>query len=109
MPKVRWYEGDPSILGSPFFVMDKVVGVAALADDSPDTKSGWLFDASPDVQAAVWWNGLDQMIRVHRVDPELFTFLDRPQRGAPGFDQQLTYYVNFFTRGVEGPRALNND
>ena len=29
-------------------------------------------------------------------------FFDRPRRGAPGLDQQLTYYENFFTWGVKG-------
>jgi aminoglycoside phosphotransferase (APT) family kinase protein len=43
VPTVRWYEPDPSLLGSPFFVMDRIAGVAA-PDLPPYVFDSWLID-----------------------------------------------------------------
>ena len=42
-----------SILGAPFFVMDRVRGVPA-ADSPPYTVKGWLHDATPSQQRDAW-------------------------------------------------------
>jgi aminoglycoside phosphotransferase (APT) family kinase protein len=101
VPTVRWFEEDPSVLGSPFFVMDKLDGRAP--EDTPTYhQSGWLHDVTPEDRATMWWSGLDQMIRIHRLDPSPFGFLDRPARGAPGLEQQLTYYREYFDWTAKG-------
>jgi aminoglycoside phosphotransferase (APT) family kinase protein len=67
VPRVRWFEPDAGVLGAPFMVMDAAPG-SAPADSPPYSMEGWYHDAPPDVQAAVWWSGLDAMAAVHRVD-----------------------------------------
>ena len=46
VPRVRWYEDDASVLGSPSTSMDRVDGVIP-PDHPPFTHGGWLFDATP--------------------------------------------------------------
>jgi len=91
---VHWFEDDESVLGAPFFVMGKVEGNVP-ADNPPYTQTGWLFDeATPDVRQRVVENGLDALARVHQADWRKLEldFLDKPQYGATGIDQQIGYY-----------------
>lgn len=67
IPRLRWHEDDPSVLGSPFMVMDRVDGEAP-NDNPPYSMEGWLFDASPEVRRAVWERGLDAMAVIHGAD-----------------------------------------
>ncbi|HYI60994.1 MAG TPA: phosphotransferase family protein [Acidimicrobiales bacterium] len=67
VPRLRWYEEDPGVLGAPFIVMDRVEGEAP-ADNPPYSMEGWLKDGSTALQRAVWDRGLEAMAAVHRVD-----------------------------------------
>lgn len=67
VPHLRWFEEDPSVLGSPFMVMDRVDGEAP-SDSPPYPTEGWLRDGGPELQGAVWRAGLDAMAAVHAVD-----------------------------------------
>lgn len=51
VPDVPWFEADSSLLGAPFFVMERIDGVAA-ADMPPYVLGSWISDASPAEQAA---------------------------------------------------------
>ena len=98
LPPVHWFEDDESVLGAPFFVMGKVEGHVP-SDNPPYTQTGWLLEeATPAVRARVVENGLDALSQIHRTDwRELgFDFLDKPQYGAPGIDQQIAYYERSF-------------
>ena len=94
LPPVHWFEDDESVLGAPFFVMGKVEGNVP-ADNPPYTQTGWLFDeATPAVRRRTVENGLDALARIHQADWRKLEldFLDKPQYGATGIDQQITYY-----------------
>lgn len=67
VPQLRWFEDDPTVLGSPFMVMGRVDGEAP-SDTPPYSTEGWLKDAGPEVQSAVWGRGLDAMSAVHGAD-----------------------------------------
>src|SRR5262245_10344415 len=67
VPRVRWYEDDASVLGQPFYVMDRVDGVIP-PDHPPFTTGGWLFDASLAEQGELARAALDVLAEVHRVD-----------------------------------------
>jgi aminoglycoside phosphotransferase (APT) family kinase protein len=77
VPEILWFEPDPKVLGSPFFVMGRLDGRAA-PDNPPYHVSGWLQEASPELRARIWWNGVDAMASIHRLDPQWagVTFLD---------------------------------
>jgi aminoglycoside phosphotransferase (APT) family kinase protein len=97
VPNVRWYEDDASLLGAPFFVMDRVEGQAP--SDTPEyTTTGFMFDATAEQQRRAYDSGLQAMARVHAVDwrGAGLSLLDKPARGAIGFDQQLSYYQDYY-------------
>ncbi len=93
LPGIYWYEGDDSVLGSPFYVMERVDGQIP-GDIPPLTVTGWVLDASPQDQSCLWWSGIEAMAMVHRTDWRALglEFLEKPEFGDPGFDQQLGYY-----------------
>jgi aminoglycoside phosphotransferase (APT) family kinase protein len=103
VPRMWWLEEDERVLGAPFFLMSRVDGDIP-ADNPPYTMGGWVFDARPDQRERLWWTGLDAMARVHRLDWRAlgFEFLDHPELGATGLDQQLTYYERYLEWAARG-------
>jgi aminoglycoside phosphotransferase (APT) family kinase protein len=98
VPPTRWFESDDSVLGAPFFVMGKVEGIVP-ADSPPYTVAGWLLDEStPAQRRTLVESGLDALVAVHAVDWRALglDFLDKPQYGRLGFEQQLRYYERSF-------------
>jgi aminoglycoside phosphotransferase (APT) family kinase protein len=102
-PKVLWHEGDPSVLGAPFVVMERLDGRVA-SDDPPFTTTGWVLELSPEQQATLCDNALRAMTDIHRADWKALGlgFLDRPDLGATALDQQLAYWENTFEWAAEG-------
>jgi aminoglycoside phosphotransferase (APT) family kinase protein len=104
MPPVHWFEDDESVFGAPFFVMGKVEGKVP-ADNPPYTQTGWLLDeATPAVRQRVVESGLDALTRIHQTDWHKLEldFLDKPQYGALGIDQQVTYYERSLEWAAQG-------
>jgi aminoglycoside phosphotransferase (APT) family kinase protein len=94
VPPMRWFEEDDSYLGAPFFVMTKV-DAKAPTDTPPYTVGGWLLEEStPEQRRTLVESGIDALAAVHAVDWRAlgFEFLDKPQYGHLGFEQQLRYY-----------------
>lgn len=86
VPKVWWFEDDPAVLGTPFFVMTRVDG-SVPPDVMPYNFGGnWLFDADPDDQRRLQDSSVDVLARLHAIaDPEHeFDFLaDAARTGSP--------------------------
>lgn len=103
LPRMYWYEEDTALLGAPFYAMARVPGQVP-GDNPPYTVDGWLLEAAAAEQERLYGSGLEAMARVHRLDwRELgFGFLDQPERGAPGLDQQLDYYRDYFRWAARG-------
>ena len=94
VPTMKWFEDDDRYLGAPFFVMGKVEGRVP-ADSPAYTQGGWLMDeCTPAERRTLVESGLEAMVAVHAVDWHAlgFDFLDKPQYGQLGFEQQLRYY-----------------
>lgn len=109
VPRVRWYEEDRSVLGTPFYVMDRVEGEIP-SDSPPMHEEGWIAEQlSPEQREQVWWSGLQAMCEVHRLDWKTlgFDFLLEPERGPTPLTQQLDYYEDFFAWGM--PRQRHPD
>jgi aminoglycoside phosphotransferase (APT) family kinase protein len=96
LPSVRWIEAGTEPLGAPFVVMDQVAGLVP-ADVPPYHQDGWVVEASPADRARLWWSALDVLARIHRLDVDALglRFVDRPEYGRTGIDQQLGYYERF--------------
>src|SRR3984893_480843 len=104
LPPVHWFEDDESVLGAPFFVMGKLEGHVS-SDHPPYSPTGWLLEeATPAVRAGVVETGLDALSQIHRTDWRRLglDFLDKPQYGATGIDQQIAYYERSFEWAAHG-------
>ena len=64
-----------------------------------------MVDLSPAEREKLWWSGIENMARIHRVDYQALgfdTLLDRPARGALGLDQQIAVLRGVFRLGAGG-------
>ena len=110
VPRMLWLEpDDASVFGAPFYVMGKVEGRAA-TDRPLYTAEGWLKELPPADQARVWWGGIESMAAIHALDWRAlgFGFVDKPELGRTGLDQQLADYERYLrwtARGKPQPTA----
>jgi len=97
------YEADPALLGAPFFVMPRIEGEAP-ADAPPYNQEGFLVDMAPAKREQLWLSAVEALSSVHRVDYRTLglDFLNKPERGETGLDQQLRYYEEAFEWAAEG-------
>ncbi|MBM3671007.1 MAG: phosphotransferase family protein [Actinobacteria bacterium] len=105
VPLVRWREPDASVLGRPFYVMERVAG--RIPPDRPGYLfEGWVKDAAAQEQARVLDAGLEMMARIHRVDVDAagLTFLDRPRHGAGAIEQEIGYWRAYLDWAGKGER-----
>jgi aminoglycoside phosphotransferase (APT) family kinase protein len=105
VPRMRWLERDPGVLGKPFYVMDRMDGQVP-TDTPPYHQAGWVFELSPEARTRLWWSGLDALCQVHRIDPADpdFAFLPRPPAGQTPIGAQLAYYDEFLAWGCQRAR-----
>jgi aminoglycoside phosphotransferase (APT) family kinase protein len=105
VPKMLWLEEDASILGAPFFVMERLDGRVP-ADDPPFTATGWVLDLTPDERARLCDNGLRQLVAVHAVDPAGLDLdvLARPELGDTPLAQELAFYRRYYEWAAEAER-----
>lgn len=103
VPRVRFFEPDAAPLGRPFYVMDRVQGIVP-TDRMPYTLDGWLHDASPAEQEALWWSSLEAMAELHRLDWRAagLELLDRPEHGPVGLAQQLGWWRDYARWAADG-------
>lgn len=106
VPRMLWFEPDASVLGQPFYVMEKLDGIVP-SDNPPYAIAGWVAEATAAEQEALWRRSIEVMSRIHGLDwRELgFAFLDRPDLGPTGFAQQLAYYRQYLTWAMDGRPA----
>ena len=93
VPGLVGIEADASLLGQPFYVMDKVEGQVA-GDNPPYVAEGWVKDATPEQQAMLYRSSLEAMASIAAIDITTadVSFLDRPDYGPAGVLQQVAYY-----------------
>ena len=101
VPKIVGVENDPAVLGSPFFVMERIEGRVP-GDDPPFTMGGWVPELDPERQAAMYDNALRALTQVHSVDISQLDFLARPELGETPLDQQIAYYRDYYEWAADG-------
>ena len=94
---VRWAESDRDVLGTPFFVMDRLHGLVP-GDRPPYTVEGWYVDLTAGERRALNVDGLSAMTKVNRVDWRSldFGYLDRRDYGSLGRAQRLGYFDKYW-------------
>jgi aminoglycoside phosphotransferase (APT) family kinase protein len=66
VPRARWVERDPTVLGAPFFVMDQVPGIVPSGRPSIHV-TGWLTTLTPGQRRSAWQSSIDAIAALHDV------------------------------------------
>jgi aminoglycoside phosphotransferase (APT) family kinase protein len=67
VPRVRWAEPDPAVIGAPFFVMHAVLGNVPLAKPSIHSH-GWLPTLTVHERTRLWNSAIDALVAIHAID-----------------------------------------
>jgi aminoglycoside phosphotransferase (APT) family kinase protein len=89
-----WFETDASILGAPFFVMERVRGRVAVSIP-PYASTGWVAEATPQQRARMWESGVRQLGAIQSVPLSSVQFLRGPGGAAEGLAQEWDKYCRF--------------
>ena len=111
VPNARWLEPDPAVVGTPFFVMDRVDG-----EVPPDVMpysfgDSWLFHASPEEQATLERSTVEVLAALHAVDrpTERFAFLERAEPGDTHLRRHVAHtraWYGYATAALGRPSPL---
>ncbi|MBS7546796.1 phosphotransferase family protein [Dietzia sp. Marseille-Q0999] len=66
VPRVRWLEQDPAVLGAQFLVMDRASGQAPV-DNPPYVFDGWLLEMTPEQRAELQRESVAALAEIHRI------------------------------------------
>jgi aminoglycoside phosphotransferase (APT) family kinase protein len=100
VPHVVDVESDPSVLGSPFFVMSAVDG-RVLIDMPTYHRGGWLKELDPQLRAAHWEHGVQALADIANLPGEAFAFLDDGSGRTP-LRQLVTATRDYFDWAAQG-------
>jgi aminoglycoside phosphotransferase (APT) family kinase protein len=110
VPRVRWLEPTGAVIGTPFFLMDRVDG-----DVPPDVMpynfgDNWLYDATPEQQRRLQDATVDVIARIHGIPDaaSTFAFLDRDVPGDTPLERDLARTRRWYEYAVRdiGPSPL---
>lgn len=105
VPRVRWFEESPAVLGSPFLVMDRVSG-SVPGDNPPYVFGGWLTELGGTQRQQLQDASVDVLADIHRIPAPEQTFGHLASAGAVGlrahFENERRYYE--WTREEDGLR-----
>jgi len=94
VPHVLGREPDPSVLGAPFFVMDRIAGRVPTARPSIHA-AGWLPTLTATERATLWSSAMDALVAVHDVDwRSSHAFLVEDE--APGLDAHVDRLTEWY-------------
>ncbi len=93
VPPVAGFEADASVLGQPFYLMERLPG-KVIAENPPYHMEGWFAEASDAERAEIWRNGIRAIASVNTRDWRALGFadLDKPEHGDTPLKQQLHRY-----------------
>ncbi|MAE94054.1 MAG: hypothetical protein CL910_05285, partial [Deltaproteobacteria bacterium] len=104
VPPTLPYEGDRSVLGRPFFVMEFVPGEIP-ADVPRYSQAGFVAEeASPAERERMVRNGIETMAALHTLDWRQagLDWLDPSGAGRPGLEHQLAHYRSYVSHELSG-------
>jgi aminoglycoside phosphotransferase (APT) family kinase protein len=90
VPEIVWEEGDPSVLGQPFFVMERVAG--RIPSTMPTFHAGgWVADLTPQERHRMAMNAVDVLATIGRVDADGIVAQIVPPGHRPGLAGYLDW------------------
>jgi aminoglycoside phosphotransferase (APT) family kinase protein len=110
VPAVRHFEPTGEVLGTPFFLMDRVEGVVPPDVLPYNFGDNWLFDATPEQQRRLQDSTVDVVARLHAIPDAAtrFAFLDPRHPGDTPLARNLASaraWYDFAAAGI-GPSPL---
>jgi aminoglycoside phosphotransferase (APT) family kinase protein len=104
VPRVRWYEPDPAVIGTPFFIMERVDGEVP-PDVMPYAFGGnWLYDAAAADQRRLQDATVDVLAQLHAIDraTETFKFLLFDEPGATPLRRHVAHAWSWYEYAKAG-------
>lgn len=97
VPACHWLEEDPAVIGSPFFVMERVDGRVP-SDNLPYTFEGWLLDATDAERIALQDDTVWATAGIHGVDLAGVDtgFLGHDPAGPPALRQLVDEWRDYY-------------
>jgi len=97
VPRLYGYEKDDSILGAPFYLMERIEG-RGFVEYPPYHIEGWLYECTPEERTKVWKSGIEALAKIHKLDWKAhgFEFLNRPELGDTPLDQELNFFQEYY-------------
>jgi len=94
VPITRWLVEDESVIGSTFYIVDRVEGwtpgeIPSYRDEGP------IHDGTPEYRTKIWWKAVDMMARINTLDWEKagLSFLGVPRTGTTEpIDNEIAFY-----------------
>jgi aminoglycoside phosphotransferase (APT) family kinase protein/putative sterol carrier protein len=100
-----WLEEDASVIGQPFFLMERLEG--EVPQDFPGYHiSGMFYEATPALRARMWWGSLEAVVKIHKLDWKRLGlgFLGEPKGGTDPIGRQLAYWARFLEWMKDDPQ-----
>jgi len=102
VPATHWLEENDSVLGAPFFVMDRVDGRIP-PDVMPYTFEGWVLEATPEDRRRLQDGAVGVLAGIHGIDLEAVTaagvdtsFLECAQPGATPLRRHVAHWRAYY-------------
>jgi aminoglycoside phosphotransferase (APT) family kinase protein len=92
--KPYWLEEDSSVLGAPFFVMEKVAGRVPVSVP-PYRDTGFVAEATPAQRRRMWEGGVRQLAAVQSLPLNAARFLEGAEGERDGLIQEFAKYARF--------------
>lgn len=107
VPALLALETDQHVIGSTFYVMYHVDGLIP-SDRPPMHMAGWVTEATVGQRQTMWWNGVDAMIALHKLNPGDFSL---PSGLADLNDEPsaISRQLSMYEALIEGPVAAACD
>jgi len=100
-PKAYWYEGDPSLLGGPFFIMEKVEGEAP----NPWSKAGKDFYAEAAKRGKLPRSFVEALASLHNLDWKAagLDFIGVPESGRGFALREIAKWESLIAQSIRKP------
>ncbi|MFO8102452.1 MAG: phosphotransferase [Dehalococcoidia bacterium] len=104
VPGVYWFEDDPSLLGTPFYVMEKLDGIVP-SEFPPYHSYGICYDAPVSRRERMWWGVFEALAALHLLDWKGLdlAFLGIPGEGAGPLEADLDYWGKYLNWARDEP------
>jgi aminoglycoside phosphotransferase (APT) family kinase protein len=91
-PRIAFYEPDASVLGDPFWLMEKIDGLVP-PDQPPFSVAGFVLEATPKQRRKIWLSGLEAATRLAKVDIERMPQIVERRPGESGMEENLRHWT----------------